>query len=79
MTSKTSATDQAILMNLQMIADMLKDAHVQAEEALGYMSEGNRNAAIGTILGLDQALADARAIQNAAVALHRHAFGMPSA
>ena len=75
MTNNISATEQAIALNLQMIEEMLRDAHAQAMEALGYMSEGNRNAAIGTIIGLDQILADARAIQTAAIALHRRALG----
>lgn len=71
MTSKTSATEQAISMNLSMLEAMLRIAHAQAVEAIGHMNEGNRNAAIGTIVGIDQTLADARAIQTAAVALHR--------
>ncbi|KAF0122888.1 MAG: hypothetical protein FD152_3439 [Xanthobacteraceae bacterium] len=71
MTTTTSAADHAIALNLAMVEEILCRAHTQAVEALGYTDDGNRTAAIGTVLGLDQALANAQAIYTAAVALHR--------
>lgn len=75
----TSAAEQAIATNIAAIEELLRTAHAQAAEAVEYMGQGNRNAAIGTILGLEQLLVDAQALQAAAIALHRHALGMPPA
>ncbi|MEO5376104.1 MAG: hypothetical protein H7840_17940 [Alphaproteobacteria bacterium] len=69
--SATEATRLAIAATITALEEMLQTAHAQAAEAVGYIEDGNRNAAIGTILGLEQFLADAQALQTAAIALHR--------
>ena len=66
-------TEKAIAANLGALAEMLRKACADAEEAMGYIAEGNRNAAIGTIVDLGRLLADATALHGAAMALHRNA------
>nr|CAX84076.1 conserved uncharacterized protein [uncultured bacterium] len=70
---KTPAAEQAIASILAALEEMLATAHAQAAEALGYANEGNRNAAIGTIIDLENLLADAAALRGSALALHRRA------
>ncbi len=70
-TTKTTAGEQAIATILAALEETLGTAHALATEAAGYMDAGNRNAAVGTILGLQQLLTDAQAIQTTAIALHR--------
>ena len=64
-------TEKAIAANLGALTEMLRKALTDAEEAMGFVAEGNRNAAIGTICELDRLLADATALHGAALALHR--------
>lgn len=64
-------TEKAIAANLGALTEMLRKALADAEEAMGYVAQGNRNAAIGTICDLDRLLADATALHGAALALHR--------
>lgn len=64
-------TEKAIAANLGALTEMLRKALADAEEAMGYVAQRNRNAAIGTIVDLDRLLADAAALQGAALALHR--------
>ena len=72
-TTTTSAAEQAIASIIAAIEEMLWTSHAQALEAKKYADEGNRNAAIGTILGLDGQMNDAAALVAAAIALHRRA------
>ena len=51
--------------------DMLEKAATLAQEGCGYMDDGNRNAAIGSIIDLDRLLGDAKALHEASLALHR--------
>lgn len=64
-------TEKAIAANLGALTEMLRKALTDTEEAMGFVAEGNRNAAIGTICELDRLLADATALHGAALALHR--------
>ena len=64
-------TEKAIAANLGALTEMLRKALADAEEAMGYVAAGNRNAAIGTICELDRLLTDATALHGAALALHR--------
>ena len=66
-----ATTEQAIAANLGALTEMLRKALTDTEEAMGFVAEGNRNAAIGTICELDRLLADATALHGAALALHR--------
>lgn len=68
-----TATDRAVALNLAALDEMLEAAHKLVAEACDYMESDNRNAAIGTILGMEQLLADVRAIHAATIALHRRA------
>ena len=61
----------AIQANVEALAELLKQAAQDASEALKYLHANQRNTAIGTILDLDQLLADATALHGAAIALHR--------
>lgn len=63
--------EAALSGNLTVLAGLLADAATKANEAAAYARAGNRNAALGTIVGLDEVLADAAALQRAAKAL-RH-------
>jgi hypothetical protein len=64
-------THPAIGANLTALRTMLVTALDQVDEAQVYMKDGNVNAAIGSVTGLDQLLADAKALFGAATALHR--------
>lgn len=63
--------DAAIKANLAALADLLGRAANDAREALSHAEKNERNTAIGTIVDLDQFLADAVALHGAAIALHR--------
>jgi hypothetical protein len=63
--------DAAIKANLAALADLLGRAANDAREALSHAEKSERNSAIGTIVDLDQLLADAVALHGAAMALHR--------
>nr|WP_281720890.1 hypothetical protein [Nitrosomonas nitrosa] len=61
----------AIAANIDALATALCDAFGSAAQAREYMSLGQRNAAIGTIIDVEQRLNDAVALVRAALALHR--------
>lgn len=65
------ALDAAIKANLAALADLLGRAAIDAREAVGHAEKNERNTAIGTIVDLDQLLADAVALHGATIALHR--------
>jgi hypothetical protein len=50
---------------------VINDAAERTAEAHGYMCRHERNAAIGTLVGLEDILTDAIALYRAALALHR--------
>ncbi|WP_096701517.1 hypothetical protein [Magnetospirillum sp. 15-1] len=64
--------DTAIAANIDALAALLRDMATRMDEATGYVRDGQRNAAIGTIIDLDRMLADAVALHGAALALHRN-------
>lgn len=68
-----STTDTAIAATLASLRELLQAALARAGEAQGYMGQGDRNAAIGTVMDLDRLLADAAALHRAALTLHRRA------
>jgi hypothetical protein len=68
------AVDPAIAANLTALRALLEAAAARAAEAGGYMEAANRNAAIGTLLGLEDLLAEASGLQRAILALHRRAL-----
>ncbi len=63
--------DAAIAANIKAMGDLLREMAVRAAEAATYMAEGQRNAAIGTVIDLGDMLAAATALHGAALALHR--------
>lgn len=59
----------AVAMNA--LNGVLAEASERAAEARGYTFQHERNAAIGTLIGLDDILTDALALYRVAVFLHR--------
>ncbi|WP_096701480.1 hypothetical protein [Magnetospirillum sp. 15-1] len=64
--------ETAIAANIDALAALLRDMTTRMDEAVGYVRDGQRKAAIGTIIDLDRMLADAVALHGAALALHRN-------
>ena len=71
MSNQNPIINNAIAANMSAMRDMLEKAATLAQEGCGYMDDGNRNAAIGSIIDLDQLLGDAKALHEASLALHR--------
>jgi hypothetical protein len=69
-----TAVDPAIAANLTALRALLEEATTRAAEAGGYMEAANRNAAIGSLIGLDDLLTEASSLQRAILALHRRAI-----
>lgn len=67
----TNPLEQAIAGNIEALQTALRGALGQADEALAFVRQGDRNAAIGCIADLEVVLAEATALQAAARALHR--------
>jgi hypothetical protein len=63
--------DTAIAANIDALATVLCNAFGNATQAREHMSLGQWNAAIGTIIDVEQRLNDAAALLRAALALHR--------
>ena len=61
----------AITANLAALHAILKHAAERSAEAHGVILRGERNGAIGALLGLDAILEDAKTLYGAAMALHR--------
>ena len=61
----------AIAANIEALASILSAAFGTATQAREYMTVGQRNAAMGTIIDVERQLADAGAVVRAAIALHR--------
>ncbi len=64
-------TKTAIAANLAALAERLEESAGLAVEAHKAMEQDNQNLAIGTILCFEKQLAEAQALFNAAMALHR--------
>jgi len=71
MSNQNPIINNAIQANMNAMRDMLEKATTLAKEGCGYMDDGNRNAAIGSIIDLDRLLGDAKALHEASLALHR--------
>jgi hypothetical protein len=71
MSNQNPVINNAIQANMNAMRDMLEKAAALAQEGCGYMDDGNRNAAIGSIIDLDRLLGDAKALHEASLALHR--------
>lgn len=71
MSNQNPVINNAIQANMNAMRDMLEKAATLAQEGCGYMNDGNRNAAIGSIIDLDRLLGDAKALHEASLALHR--------
>ena len=71
MSTQNPVINNAIQANMNAMRDMLEKAATLAQEGSGYMDDGNRNAAIGSIIDLDRLLGDAKALFEASLALHR--------
>ncbi len=61
----------AVGANLEAMQVLLAKAHTCAIESVALMRQGDRNGAIGAVLGVDELLHDARSLYTAAIALHR--------
>lgn len=62
---------EAIKANLNAMTERLRQAAVIAAEACEAMDKGEQNLAIGTALPIDDMLSQARALYDAAFALHK--------
>lgn len=62
---------QAIGVQLACLSTLLGDAVERLTEAQGYLDSGELNAAIGTIIDLEERLADAGALHRGILVLHR--------
>lgn len=71
MSTQNPVINNAIQANMNAMRNMLEKAATLAQEGCGYMDDGNRNAAIGSIIDLDRLLGDAKALHEASLALHR--------
>ena len=71
MSNQNPIINNAIQSNMNAMRNMLEKAATLAQEGCGYMDDGNRNAAIGSIIDLDRLLGDAKALHEASLALHR--------
>ena len=71
MSNQNPVINNAIQANMNAMRDMLEKAATLAQEGCGYMNDGNRNAAIGSIIDIDRLLGDAKALHEASLALHR--------
>ncbi len=71
MSNQNPIINNAIQANMNAMRDMLEKAATLAQEGCGYMDDGNRNSAIGSIIDLDRLLGDAKALHEASLALHR--------
>lgn len=63
--------EKAIVANIEAMSQMLNQAASLAEEAKTAMAASEQNQAIGTILPLEELLANAAALYKAALALHQ--------
>jgi hypothetical protein len=68
-----SMAETAIYANLSALAEQLAEAANLSTEAAAASKLGKQNQAIGTALSLQDLLSQARALYDAAIALHRHA------
>jgi hypothetical protein len=62
---------RTIAANLQAVRFILLDAVRRVDDGCQFAERGDQNGAMGAALGLDSMLNDARALYEAAVALHR--------
>jgi hypothetical protein len=60
-----------IAANIHTLAALLRQAAERAEEASAAAGAGERNQAIGAIMGLEELLDGAQALHGAALTLHR--------
>lgn len=60
----------AIATNLEVLQKLLLDAATRSAEASAAINQGERNTAIGCLLGLEEILANATALYRAAISLH---------
>lgn len=70
----------AIAANLEAMESLLYEANTRASEAAASARQGQRNMAIGAVVGIESVLSDIRALYGAAIALHRmpqHGKGSP--
>ena len=68
---KTDDRTPAIATNVDALNHLLQEAATRTNEARELLQRGERNGAIGALVGLDDTLNDARALYRAAIALHR--------
>ena len=66
-----TTTDTCISANLGELERRLTIARNRTSAAIACMAEGNRNGAIGTLVGVEHMLAEARALTTTVLLLHR--------
>ncbi len=69
--ANNSIIQNAIAANLAALTQRLTESAGLAKEASDAMEQGKQNQAIGTIMCFEKQLAEAQALFNAAMALHR--------
>jgi hypothetical protein len=72
-------TDDAIIINaitanLEAMESLLYEANVRASEAVASARQGERNMAIGAVIGIESLLTDVHALYGAAISLQRIAL-----
>jgi hypothetical protein len=65
------AKKNAIAANVEVLGDLLKSAYETVAHADAAIRLGDRNQAIGALVGLDSKLEDALALYRASIAIHR--------
>lgn len=66
--------NNAIAANLEAMESLLYEANTRASEAVASICQGQRNMAMGAVVGIESLLNDARALYGAAVSLQRMAL-----
>lgn len=64
----------AIAANLEAMESLLYEANARASEAVASARQGQRNMAIGAVVGIESLLTDVRSLYGAAISLQRMAL-----
>lgn len=64
----------AIAANLEAMESLLYEANTRASEAVASARQGQRNMAMGAVIGIESLLTDVRALYGAAISLQRMAL-----
>lgn len=71
MTNQLAPHQQAILSNLEVLVNLLKDAARISEEGLEYAQRGEQNTVVGGLMMIENSLETSKGLYDAIIALHR--------